>query len=85
MNGSADSDTEELLHPAPMTRREQAVLLAQALARLPRDYRKVLTLHRLEGGRFAEIAHRMGRGVSSVEKLWVRALDRLRRSLKGAL
>jgi RNA polymerase sigma-70 factor, ECF subfamily len=66
-------------------RREQGVLLAEALARLPADYREVLILHQLEGRRFPEVARSMGRSVDSVEKLWVRALDRLRRSLKGAL
>jgi RNA polymerase sigma-70 factor (ECF subfamily) len=64
--------------------REQAVLLADALSRLPDDYREVLVLRHLEGLTFAEVAGRMGRSVDSVDKLWVRALDRLRRSLRGA-
>jgi RNA polymerase sigma-70 factor (ECF subfamily) len=62
-------------------RREQAVLLADALGQLPPDYRQVIVLHFLEGLPSAEVARRMGRSVNSVEKLWIRALGRLRRAL----
>src|SRR5262245_28547730 len=62
-------------------RREQAVLLADALDRLPDDYREVLILRHLEGLTFPAVAQRMGKSVDSVEKLWTRALARLRRSL----
>jgi RNA polymerase sigma-70 factor, ECF subfamily len=63
------------------SRREQAVLLADALALLPADYREVLILRHLEGLTFPEVAARMGRSLDSVEKLWVRALPRLRQAL----
>lgn len=59
-------------------RREQAILLADALAQLPADYREVLILRHLEGLRFPDVARRMGRSLDSVEKLWTRALARLR-------
>jgi RNA polymerase sigma-70 factor (ECF subfamily) len=62
-------------------RREQAVLLADALKRLPVDYREVLILRHLEGLTFPEVAQRLGRSADSVQKLWIRALARLRRSL----
>jgi RNA polymerase sigma-70 factor (ECF subfamily) len=65
-------------------RREQAVLLAEALEKLPKDYREVLILHNLEECNFPEVARRMGRTVEGVKKLWARALGRLRRSLGGA-
>lgn len=65
-------------------RREQAVLLADALGRLPADYREVLVLRHLEGLSFPLVAQRMGRTVEGVKKLWARALDRLRRSLGGS-
>lgn len=64
-------------------RREQAVLLADALGELPEDYREVLILRHLEELTFPEVAQRMDRTVDSVKKLWARALDRLRRSLGG--
>jgi RNA polymerase sigma-70 factor (ECF subfamily) len=65
------------------TRREQAVLLANALERLPSAYREVIILSHLEGLPFQEVARRMGRTVDSVKNLWARALGRLRRALGG--
>jgi RNA polymerase sigma-70 factor, ECF subfamily len=64
-------------------RREQAVLIADALTGLPDDYREVLVLRHLEGLTFPEVARRMGRSLDSVEKLWLRALVRLRQQLGG--
>jgi RNA polymerase sigma-70 factor (ECF subfamily) len=64
-----------------VSRREQAVLLADALGQLPADYREVIILSHLEGLSFPEVASRMGRTVNSVKNLWARALARLRRSL----
>jgi RNA polymerase sigma-70 factor, ECF subfamily len=65
------------------SRREQAVLLADALDRLPPDYREVIILRQLEGLAFDEVADRMGRTVDAVQKLWVRGLDQLRRLIEG--
>jgi RNA polymerase sigma-70 factor (ECF subfamily) len=62
-------------------RREQAVLLADALQRLPDHYREVIILSHLEGLPFPEVARRMGRSLDSVKNLWARALGRLRRSM----
>jgi RNA polymerase sigma-70 factor (ECF subfamily) len=66
-------------------RREQAVLLANALDRLPADYREVIILRHLEERTFPEVARHMDRTVDSVKKLWMRALVRLRRSLGESL
>ena len=63
-------------------RREQGVILAVALDRLPEDYREVLILRHLEGLSFPEVGERMGRSADALKKLWTRALDRLRLSLK---
>jgi RNA polymerase sigma-70 factor, ECF subfamily len=63
--------------------REQAVLLAEALAQLPEGYRDVLVLRHLEGLTFPEVARRMERSLDSVEKLWMRALARLRQTVGG--
>jgi RNA polymerase sigma-70 factor (ECF subfamily) len=65
-------------------RREQAVLLADALGELPDDYREVIVLRHLEGLTFPQVAERMGRSLDSVEKLWLRALGKLRQLLGGA-
>jgi RNA polymerase sigma-70 factor, ECF subfamily len=64
-------------------RREQAVLLADALAKLPEDYREVLVLRHLEGLSFPDIGRRMRRSLDSVEKLWVRGLARLRQAMEA--
>ncbi|HYH63111.1 MAG TPA: sigma-70 family RNA polymerase sigma factor [Urbifossiella sp.] len=64
-------------------RREQAVLLADALARLQPDYREVIVLRQMEGLSFDEVAGRMGRSVDAVQKLWVRGLYQLRCSVEG--
>lgn len=64
-------------------RREQAVLLAEALGKLSEDYREVIILRHLEQLPFAEVAARMHRSEDSVQKLWVRALARLRQSMGG--
>jgi RNA polymerase sigma-70 factor (ECF subfamily) len=62
-------------------RREQTVLLADALGELTEDYRDVIILRHMEGLSFPEIARRMGRTVDSVKKLWPRAMVQLRRCL----
>jgi RNA polymerase sigma-70 factor (ECF subfamily) len=64
-------------------RREQSVLLAEALGRLPEEWREVLILRHLEGLTFPEVARRLGRSVDSVKKLWPKALAGLRRLLEG--
>ncbi|MGQ0637492.1 MAG: sigma-70 family RNA polymerase sigma factor [Planctomycetaceae bacterium] len=63
-------------------RREQGLLLAEALARLPDNYREVLVLRHLEELTFPQVAERMDRTLNSVKKLWVRAVALLRRSLR---
>ena len=72
-------------HSSPSSRaarREQGVLLADALERLPEDYREVIVLRNLQGLSFPEVAARMGRSVGSVEKLWMRGLARLRGAMQ---
>jgi RNA polymerase sigma-70 factor (ECF subfamily) len=63
------------------SRREQAVLLAEALEKLPPDYREVIVLRHIESLSFPDVAKRMTRSEDSVQKLWVRALASLRKSL----
>jgi RNA polymerase sigma-70 factor (ECF subfamily) len=62
------------------TRRERAALIADELARLPKDYREVIVLRNLEGLSFDEVAKRMGRSAGAVRILWLRALARLRKT-----
>jgi RNA polymerase sigma-70 factor (ECF subfamily) len=67
------------------SRRERAVLLANALQRLPDDYRETIVLRHLEGLSFPDVARRMDRTEDSVKKLWARALARLRKALDSVL
>jgi RNA polymerase sigma-70 factor (ECF subfamily) len=69
-------------HSSPseqIVRREQGLLVAQALSRLPDDYQTVLVLRHLEGLSFPQISERMGKTVDSVEKLWIRGLGKLKK------
>ncbi len=66
-------------------RREQSVLLAEALARLPEPLRDLLILRHLEGLTFPEVADRLGRTLDSVKKQWPRALASLRRLMEEEL
>jgi RNA polymerase sigma-70 factor, ECF subfamily len=63
--------------------REQAVLLADALARLPADYREVFILRNLEQVPVDEIATRMGRSPNAVRKLWGRAMVALKQAMEA--
>jgi RNA polymerase sigma-70 factor (ECF subfamily) len=60
-----------------MVRSEQAVRLADALEKLPPDYREVFILRNLEHIPFEMIAVRMGRSAGAARVLWKRAMDRL--------
>ena len=62
-------------------RREQEVILADALARLPKDYCEVIVLRHLESKSFVEVAETMQRSVPSVKSIWTRAMTRLRSEL----
>ncbi|HJT33479.1 MAG TPA: sigma-70 family RNA polymerase sigma factor [Pirellulales bacterium] len=66
-----------------VAQREQGVILAEALARLPVDYREVVILRHFEELSFPEVASRMARTVDSVQKLWVRALASLRQTMEN--
>jgi hypothetical protein len=63
--------------------REQEMLVAAMLARLPEDYREVIILRNFEGLSHEEVARRMNRSIGAVRMLWVRALARLRQELQG--
>lgn len=66
------------------SRKEDVVVLADALAQLPDDHRQVLVLHHLEGLALAEVARRMNRSVDAVKGLRTRAFLKLRTLLKDS-
>jgi RNA polymerase sigma-70 factor (ECF subfamily) len=67
-----------------VAQREQGLVLAEALARLPADYREIVVLRHFEELSFPEAARRMERSEDSVQKLWVRALASLRLIMQEA-
>jgi len=71
--------------PSPSSlavRRERAVLLADALEKLPADYREVFVLRNIEHIPFNEIATRLGRSPGATRVLWTRAMQRLSQLLE---
>ena len=64
------------------TRREQSVLLADALVKLPADYREVFLMRNLEHIPFEEIAVRMGRSPGAARMLWTRTIKKLTQLLE---
>src|SRR5204863_5730310 len=64
-------------------RREDAVLLADALAQLPEDYQTVLLLRVFEELPAEEVAQQMGRTAGAVRMLQMRALTALREQMAG--
>jgi RNA polymerase sigma-70 factor (ECF subfamily) len=86
MDASQALDAKLIQHSTPShsaLRRERGVLLANALAKLPEDYREAIVLRYLEDLSFPEIAERMRRSVDSVRKLWTRGLAQLRLAAEG--
>lgn len=61
---------------------EQAQAVEKALQRLPDDYRQVILLRYREELSFEEISQVMGRSANAVEKLWLRAIERLRQEME---
>jgi RNA polymerase sigma-70 factor (ECF subfamily) len=64
--------------------REQQLRLAEALERLPADYRQVIVLRNLEELPHEEVARRMERSPGAVRMLWLRALAALKQTLDEA-
>jgi RNA polymerase sigma-70 factor, ECF subfamily len=76
--------TSDITSPSQqVARREQQVLLAEALEQLPAEYREVIVLRHLEDLSHEEIAQRMGRSGGAVRMLWMRALAELRKRLQA--
>lgn len=59
-------------------KREEEVILADQMAKLPEDYREVLVLRNLKGIAFREIASTMKRSEAAARMLWLRAIEKLR-------
>ena len=64
-------------------RRECELEVAEALERLPPDYREVIMLRNLQRLPFDEVAERMGRSRPATQMLWMRALRKLQELMKA--
>ena len=64
-----------------LMRRERDVALAEAMGRLPEHYRRVIGWHHHDRLTFGAIAERLGTSPDAAQKLWGRALIRLRELL----
>jgi RNA polymerase sigma-70 factor (ECF subfamily) len=73
--GLAGEDSSPSQHAI---RRENALILADALAKLPKNYRQVIVLRHVKNMPIAEVAAEMDRSTDSVRQLWLRALAKLR-------
>lgn len=62
--------------------RDQELRMAEALTRLPADYREVIMLRNLQRRPFDEVASRMSRSRPAVQMLWMRAIKRLQELLE---
>ena len=65
------------------SRREQIVLLADALSALPEAEAEVLWLYHADGLSFEGIGDRMGVSRKSIRGIWARGLKSLKRTLDG--
>jgi RNA polymerase sigma-70 factor (ECF subfamily) len=74
--GSDDSPSQILMQ------KENEILLADELARLPEDYQEVIYLRNMQRLPFKEIAERMGRSQGAVQMLWLRALKQLQEQMQ---
>jgi RNA polymerase sigma-70 factor (ECF subfamily) len=61
--------------------RERAIVLEDALARLPHEMRTAIILRNREHLSFAEIGQQLERSSEAARKLWARAIERLQREL----
>ena len=63
-------------------RNEMELQLADAVSRLPNDYREVIILRNLQRLPFDQIADHLGRSRSATQMLWTRAVQKLRDHLR---
>lgn len=68
-----------------MVRREEEILISEALAMLPENYQEVIVLRNLQRLPFDEIAERMGRSRPATQMLWMRALKKLQTQMHAEI
>ena len=64
-------------------RKENEILLADALSKLPEDYQEVIYLRNMQQLPFKEIADQMDRSQGAVQMLWLRAIKQLQEQMQN--
>lgn len=81
--GFKDAEPSEFVHPGVlMENKESAIVLFKAMQLLPENQRVALTLIKVEGLSYEEVAAVMELTVKAVEALMHRAKENLRKRLK---
>lgn len=79
----ADTIIADLLTPSGQAmEQEEDRALEAAIARLPDEYRQVITLRYHEGRTFGEIGPLLNRSADAARKLWGRAVEHLQQELE---
>jgi RNA polymerase sigma-70 factor (ECF subfamily) len=86
LDQSSDTLTRQFAASTPTpsenaVQRETAVVVADAIAKLPSQYREVIMLRNFDHMNFDQIAQQLGRSTDATKKLWVRAVQCLRSGL----
>lgn len=80
--GAPEPDAGEESPSEVIMRRENEILLADALSHLPEDYQEVIYLRNMQQLPFKEIAEKMDRSQGAVQMLWLRALKQLQEQMR---
>jgi len=80
--GAAEPDANEETPSEVIMRKENEILLADALSKLPDDYQEVVYLRNMQQQPFKEIAEKMDRSQGAVQMLWLRAIKQLQEQMQ---
>ena len=81
--GAPEPDAGEESPSEVIMRRENEILLADALSKLPEDYQEVIYLRNMQQLPFKEIADKMERSQGAVQMLWLRSLKQLQEQMRN--
>jgi RNA polymerase sigma-70 factor (ECF subfamily) len=84
VQGAPDVAASDPSPSSQVAAHEEDIVLRQALARLPEEYRRVVTWRNYDRLPFEEIGRRLGRSADAARKLWVRAVEQLQQNLGTA-
>lgn len=79
--GAPEPEGREETPSKILVRREEELLVANALEHLSEDHQEVIVLRNLQRLPFEEVAERMGRSRPAVQMLWMRAMKKLQEEI----